>query len=186
MIIQDAALATLELGLPVALLTWLLFLRLYETGQLARGLDKKTMKSSMKALRKASNSEKAGHRVDYLLHRKWMKFGGGFYGIAALWTLIVIEVRDLVHFLANLDQAGHMFDQGLLSLLVSMLVNQITNFVQALVWFGQWVPEDGDLPLWLLVAYLGYLAGLNLANIPLARLRSIMGNIHNPMKNKDI
>ena len=186
MIVADAALATLELGLPVALLTWALFLRLYETGQLERGLDKEALKTSMKALRKSGKGDKHSRRVDHLLHQKWMKFGGGFYGIAALWTLIVIEVKDLWQFLANLDQAGNLLDEGLLSLLIGMLVNQITNFVQAFLWFGQWVPDDGDLPVWILVAYLGYLVGLNLANIPLDRLRSVLDNLLKPLKNKSL
>ncbi|MBS0302936.1 MAG: hypothetical protein JSR16_12330, partial [Proteobacteria bacterium] len=44
--------AILEIGLPVALLSWLLFYRLYSRGELARDADRKAIGASLKSIRK--------------------------------------------------------------------------------------------------------------------------------------
>lgn len=78
--------AILELGLPVAALSWLLFYRLYSRGELARDADHKSIGAGLKSIRKTEKESRL--TSDSMLHAKWMKFGGGFYGVAAAWTLI--------------------------------------------------------------------------------------------------
>ncbi|MGA9335638.1 MAG: hypothetical protein WBV39_15265 [Rudaea sp.] len=154
--------ATFELGLPVAALSWLLFYRLYSRGELARDADRKAIESSLKQVVEAS--KKSDTPADSVLHAKWMKFGGGFYGVAALWTLIVIEASGVLGTLADPSSTlKAMFSHGLIEFIVSLLVNQFTTFVQALIWFNWWPDKQHDLAVWVAVAWLGYLAGLNLA-----------------------
>lgn len=154
--------AIFELGLPVAALSWLLFYRLYSRGELARDADRKAIQSTLKQVKEASNKSEA--RANGLLHTKWMKFGGGFYGVAALWTLIVIEVSGVVSTLADPSSSlKAMFSHGLINFIVNLFVNQFTAFIQALIWFDWWPGKKHDLVIWFIVAYLGYLAGLNLA-----------------------
>ncbi len=153
--------AIFELGLPVAALSWLLFYRLYSRGELARDADHKTIQSSLKQVKEATKKSKT--HTDNVLHTKWMKFGGGFYGVAALWTLIVIEVGGVVSTLADPSSIKAMFSHGLIEFFVNLLVNQFTTFVQALIWFDWWPGKQHDLVVWIAIAYLGYIAGLNLA-----------------------
>lgn len=151
---------TLTLATPVALLAWLLYGRLYAGGQLERGLDKKSFKTSMKRIR----SESKGNRGDFLLNR-WMKFGGGFYGLVAFWTFACIEVSELAGFLVNFPGFAQLLADGILSFVISVVVNQVLNLVSALVWVTWWpgTVMGASPALWFALAYGGYLFGLYLA-----------------------
>lgn len=153
--------AIVELGLPVAALSWLLFYRLYSRGQLARDADSKTIGASLKAMRKAEKG--SAETSDSVLHTKWMKFGGGFYGVAAAWTLIYIEASGIIGVIVHPSVLKEMFDNGLVAFVTNQITGQISTFVDAAIWFSWW-PGKGHGPIaWLVVAYIAYAAGLNLA-----------------------
>ncbi len=147
-------------GLPVGCLTWLLFHRLYESGRIHRDSDEKALRNELKALKKSVKEDKSD-----LINTRWMKFGGGFYGVAALWTFVVIETTDFLSFLWNFAGVAALFEDGVISFIVSVFINQITNFISAFLWFTWWPRNEGDAPviLWFFVAYAGYLAGFRLA-----------------------
>ena len=158
---SDLPLAILELGLPVTALTWLLFYRLYSRGQLARDADHKTIDASLKQIRKVEKNSK--ETSDSMLHAKWMKFGGGFYGVAAAWTLIYIEASGIVGVILHPSVIKETFQKGLGDLIANQISGQITTLVDAAIWFSWW-PDKGHGPIvWLAVAYVAYIAGLNLA-----------------------
>ena len=91
-----------------------------------------------------------------------MLFGGGFYGLAILWTLLVIEFSELVGFLFNFDLQSLMAD-GFVAMLLNLAVAQLANIVSALLWFGYW-PDAGEAVIpWVFIAYMGYLYGIHLA-----------------------
>ena len=170
----DGLQAVFELGLPVAGLTWLLFYRLYSRGEIDRAADRKAIRTNLKQIKKASKESRG--RGGSVLHNKWMKFGGGFYGVAALWTFIVIEATDLVTTVAGFQGFDAMFEDGILGFIIHAVVNQITNFVNALVWFGYWAGGDTEhsLILWVAIAYAAYVAGLNLARREVAAVTEIL------------
>ncbi|QIB64827.1 hypothetical protein [Kineobactrum salinum] len=149
-----------SLALPVTLLSWWLFDRLYAAGRLERGLDGKAFKSQLKRIKTESKKDKS----DFLSTR-WMRFGGGFYGVAALWTFACIELTELAAFLADFNGFAALFEDGILAFVISFLVNQFVNFVMAFIWFTWWpdVAGGASIFLWLVAAYAGYLAGLYLA-----------------------
>ncbi|MDO8864036.1 hypothetical protein Q6D67_20320 [Haliea sp. E1-2-M8] len=151
---------TLTLAVPLALLAWLLFGRLYARGQLERGLDKKSFKASLKRIR----SESKTNRGDFL-HNRWMKFGGGFYGLAAFWTFACIEVTEVTGFILNFPGFAALFADGIPAFFISLAVNQVLNLASALAWVTWWPGQVfGASPaLWLALAYGGYLCGLQLA-----------------------
>jgi hypothetical protein len=153
--------AVLELGLPVAALTWLLFNRLYSRGEIARDADHKAIGASLKEIRKTAKGSKQPY--DSLVHSKWMTFGGGFYGMAAAWTLLVIEASGVAGFIAHPSSVEDVFRHGVGNFIGAQVSGQIGNFVHAAIWFTWW-PDKGHGPVaWFVVAYLAYLAGLNLA-----------------------
>ena len=48
-------------------------------------------------------------------------------------------------------------------LIINQITGQVSNFVEAAVWFSWW-PGKGHGPVvWVAVAYVAYIAGLNLA-----------------------
>jgi len=153
--------AILEIGLPVALLSWLLFYRLYSRGELARDADRKAIGASLKSIRKAQKESRT--TSDSLLHAKWMKFGGGFYGVAAAWTLIYIEASGVVGVIVHPSTVPDMFRNGIVDFIVQQISGQISSLVDAAIWFNWW-PGRGHNPIvWFGVAYAAYIAGLELA-----------------------
>jgi hypothetical protein len=158
---SDFLIAVVELGLPIAALSWLLFNRLYSRGDLARDADRKAIRAGLKQIK--SETKKSQAPADSILHAKWMRFGGGFYGVAALWTLIVIETGGLAAFVAHPSSLEAMFKDGVIGFLVNLVVNQFTGFLQALLWFNWWSARGHNSVTWIAVAWFAYLGGLNLA-----------------------
>jgi hypothetical protein len=153
--------AIFELGLPVAALSWLLFYRLYSRGELARDADHKAIDASLKQIRKVEKESK--ETSDSMLHAKWMKFGGGFYGVAAAWTLIYIEASGIIGVILHPSVLKETFQNGLVNLVTNQITGQVSTLIDAAIWFSWW-PDKGHGPIvWLAVAYVAYVAGLNLA-----------------------
>lgn len=97
------------------------------------------------------------------LESNWMKFGGGFYGLTALYTFFAIEIFDLVGLLFDWSALAALFDQGLIDLAIDFLMNQIGNVVVAFVWFNYWPGPGDSMLLGIAVAYGAYLSGIELA-----------------------
>ena len=181
--------AVIKLGLPVLGLSWWAIRRLSESGDIAPGADRRTVKSNLKEFRKKwRKNSKNGYN---LIENKWMRFGGGFYGITALITLIFIELEELLSLLGNIPSIAEMFSDGLISFLVSILVNQIQNFVSALVWFSYWADGDRSIFVWIGVPYVSYLIGSHLASSFVADIEELevdsqIGNTVEPKENDDL
>jgi hypothetical protein len=117
--------------------------------------------ASLKTIRKAEKESK--EKSDSVLHSKWMKFGGGFYGVAAAWTLIYIEVSGIINVVFHPSVVKDVFNNGLVSFITNQITGQIATLVDAATWFSWW-PGKGHSPVvWFVVAYVAYIAGLNLA-----------------------
>lgn len=155
----DTAEALLKLGIPMLVLSWFMFSWLYSSGDIDRTSHHKVAVARLKKLQKRDKSERSGNR-NYVF-RKWSWFGGGFYGLAALWTFAVIEFFDVLGFLFKLSSLAEIFDEGLRSFVMDLLIGQLSNALSALVWFNYW-PAESTL-VWVFIAYLGYRAGVELA-----------------------
>ena len=162
--IVDTLKAIIKLGLPLALLSWLIFMRLFVSGELDRQSDRKSIERGVKKIKKSFKSEKnksfaEKSKTDFV-SEKWMYFGSGFYGLAALWTFLVIELSELIDFVFNFPGLDVIFGDGLISFLFNLGMNQLGNLISAFVWFSYW---DGSVLIWVLVAYAGYYAGIEAA-----------------------
>ena len=157
----EAFTAVLQLGLPVAVLTAIVLRPLYASQELDREQDAKTLNASLKALGKARKKNKQANAN--LIEAKWWQFGGGFYGAAALWTFVVLELNEIVDLVTNFPPLATLLQKGIIGLVVSILVNQIQNLVQALVWFTYWTDAGVGVAVWMGIAYAGFLAGTALA-----------------------
>lgn len=169
MLILDLLESILKLGLPMAGLSWFLFFQLYHSGHVDRGADRKAIKSQVKALRagfKARAKTKVRDEVSSrkkadIVYDKWMWFGSGFYGLAALWTFVIIEITEIFNFIFGFPGWAVLFSDGVISLVVDLLINQIQNLVTAFVWFSFW--DADSIWLWVLMAWLGYWVGVEAA-----------------------
>ncbi|MEX2470299.1 MAG: hypothetical protein WD396_11130 [Pseudohongiellaceae bacterium] len=158
-LLLDLFMAALLLGLPMVVLSWFLFLWLFASGEVSPEGDRKAITSELKKARKKI-AQKERSNAHYV-YDKWMWFGSGFYGLAGLWTFAVIEIMQLFGFLLDFPGWSRLLENGLPSFIIEFLVNQLVNLLQGLVWFSWWPAES--ILLWLLVAYLGYWSGVELA-----------------------
>ena len=152
--------AVFKLGVPILVLSWLLFSWLYREGKLEIKADRKATAGSLKEMKKASKDKDVGGQ-NYI-YDKWMWFGSGFYGLAALWTFLVMELMDIINFFFNFPGFASLLAGGFINVIVKGLLNQLENIVSAFVWFNFW--SDNSSPvIWFIISYLGYLGGIELA-----------------------
>lgn len=158
--------AVFTLGVPVFLVTWYLLRRLYRSGKLEQGVDFETLKTRLKGIKKEQESS------DDFLHRNWMKFGGGFYGITAVATLILIELADLLNFISNFPGIAALIEKGPVSLFADFIVNQIENFFTSILWFAHWGDDGSGVLIWAISAYACYYLGVRAAERSLEEWQS--------------
>lgn len=185
--------ACIKLGIPMAVLSWLMFTWLHSEGKLDIAADRKTIASNLKEMKKSRKSDRKArteerkkkkrgtgikHRIANLfqfnsldqsstnenahfLFNRWMWFGSGFYGLAALWTLVIVEMLDVLRFIFAFPGFDVIFANGIIGAIVDFLLNQLSNFISAFLWFGYW--GNGSVLTWILVAYAGYFIGTEIA-----------------------
>lgn len=158
----DIATAIAMLGLPMVVLSWLLFSWMVDAGDIELQDSHQAITQKLKALRKLDRKlrKRPGGKKN-LLYDKWMWFGSGFYGLAGFWTLLVIEINEVISLIMHpvLDQ--DIPARGIIEWIVAFFLDQLGNVIQAFVWFSYW-PAESTIA-WVLVAYLGYWLGVELA-----------------------
>ena len=84
-----------------------------KNGHFGEALDADKLKGEIAAMAKAhKKSKRAERRSRHPLQRKWASFGGGFYGLVALYTWILIEWDDVADFLSGLSAIVFELDPG--------------------------------------------------------------------------
>jgi hypothetical protein len=152
--------ALVKLGLPMTVLSWLIFHWLFSEGKLGRDIRHKALKSQLKSQKK--QLKKTDNKKARFVYSRWGWFGGGFYGLAGLFTFLVIEISDLLTFLsAGNYLAG--IDTDILNFIINFLINQLTNSIQALLWFSYWPGPGESMLVWIAAGYLGYWSGIEMA-----------------------
>jgi uncharacterized membrane protein len=99
------------------------------------------------------------------VHNKWLSFGGGFYGVVALLTYMVVELGELRDFVARYDGFMNLLRQLNFNIVIELIIDAFTNFIVAIAWPVYWL---GDIAgeyiwIWFAVAYGAYWAGAKLA-----------------------
>jgi hypothetical protein len=159
--------------IPLFAISYLLIAWALKSGKMGDFTDRKGFESAVKSMRdknqqlKKDKSKKKKLQEENLIARKWFDFGGGFYGLMALLTYAYIEILEVFQFigkLVDLTIAKILSNLGF-DILIAFLINSIMNLVSAFIWFIFWPQEIGmsDGWIWLIAAYLGYLAGGKMA-----------------------
>jgi hypothetical protein len=156
---------------PVCAVTTIIFSRAIVTKRLPELYDESELDvalDEMKASYDKKQKRSIPNNIDEGVFDKWLYFGGGFYGLMALITFVVIEVKEIFGFITNFSLStisGNFSLHQLINAIVDIFVNGIMNLVSAFVWFQYW-DEQIDMQngwYWLVAAYLGYLSGTHLA-----------------------
>ena len=151
--------ALFMLGLPVAIMSWVLFSWIFLSGEVERTEKRKEISTRVKKLKTLPSLD--GSRGKKYIYEKWAWFGSGFYGLAGLWTLAVIEVSELIGFITNPSGMPSFDLNSLIGMVIEFFIDQLGNIIQAFMWWSYWPAES--MLVWLAVAYLGYWAGVEAA-----------------------
>ncbi len=168
--------ALLLVGIPVGIFTLALVWWALKRGYLKESTDTSALRLELKTMSKSNKKKKkqaaaVENELQHPLQKKWAKFGGGFYGIVAFFTYIVIEVREVITTIMHLGGFIDFIMQLNFNVIVQMFVQAMLNFVSAMVWPVYWMQriETGRVWVWFLMAYAGYWAGLKLAQLLMQR-----------------
>lgn len=165
--IRTAFQAGLHVGLPLFILSFALVWWALWRGRV-EGDTHKAIQQSIADLGKRQKDKEDPEKVDPALG-KWFSFGGGFYGLVALYTWILIEWDDVFDFIMNLDDLVLRFD---LSILILLFIESIMNFVWAIAWPIYWLQRADNPWIWFGVAYAGYWLGIQAARRQFGQRRS--------------
>lgn len=158
--------ALIMAGLPIGVFTLALVWWALHQGHFEESLDTKALEREMQAMVKANKKNRKEDRVSqHPIQKKWAKFGGGFYGIVAFFTYIVIEVIDITTTITNFGGFIGFVKQLDVGVIINMLIEALTNFITAMVWPVYWMGriETDQVWIWFVVAYGGYWFGLKQA-----------------------
>jgi len=161
--IEDIVKAIFYAGFPIGIFSFLMVFYAYKKGYLSPEMTIKTaFKDKHNDDRQLSKKNK---KSLVFFHSKWITFGGGFYGLIALVTFIYIELKQIFEFLINATGLQSFLDLFSISAFIGMFIDSIMNMIKAAIWFTYWprVFEMSNFFIWVLIAYLGYRVGANLA-----------------------
>ena len=129
-----------------------------------RRQEKKKRKQEKKNGRSATDAgpaESSLGRIDPV-HGKWVAFGGGFYGVVAVLTYVVVEFGELRDFFLGFESFSALLAQFGFNMLINLILDAVMNFVTAIAWPVYWMSELSMSNLWIWVgaAYAGYWFGV--------------------------
>ncbi|UTW56058.1 hypothetical protein [Kordiimonas sp. SCSIO 12610] len=179
--------AFLFAAIPLFAVTYLLIGWAIKSGKIGDFQDRKGFEAAVKTMReerkkqKKDKSAKATLKNENLFTRKWFDFGGGFYGLMALITYAYIEIIEVFQFigkLMDLSIAKILSNLGF-DILVAFIINSIMNLVNAFIWFIYWKNEFdlNHIWIWIIMAYLGYLAGAKMARDKPEHYQTVMTKV---------
>lgn len=168
--------ASLLVGVPIGLFTLALVWWALQGGHLKESTNTNALVREMKAMSMSDKKKKkkdASWQKENLhpLQKKWAKFGGGFYGIVAFFTYIVVEALEVIDTITHLGGFFDFIKHLNLDVIIRMLVQALMNFITAIVWPVYWIKriETDQVWVWFVMAYAGYWCGLKLAQALIQR-----------------
>ncbi len=147
-----------------AVISFLLFyLLLKHKNNVSLEVVEKKDKAGLKKLKKELKKDQFSWQN--MVMSKWVAFGGGFYGVMAVLTYVVVEFNEVLDLLTS--EASFMATIAELGAgdLVNFFINSLMNFVTAISWPIYWMARvDGDsILMWFMAVYAGYVVGQFLA-----------------------
>ena len=165
--------ALFQAGIPVAITSFLLVWWAIKNNYLNTASGLKEFENEIKRLSKTKSNNKKNkkkrkddssleeiHRMNPV-HNKWLKFGGGYYGVVGLLTYAVVELGEIRDFITQFGGLSSLISDITPELFIGLFINSIKNFIVAIAWPVYWLSDirSDHIWIWFVVAYLGYWAG---------------------------
>ena len=159
----EAIWALVLVGLPITLFTLAIAWWGMRNGHFKEINDRKELGREMKKMSKEKIDPKNDNRD--LIQKKWAKFGGGFYGIVAFFTYLVVEIREIADVIMNICGLWEFIKHLDVGVIIELFINALINFITAMTWPLYWMDRIDTNQVWMffLAAYGGYVLGLRLA-----------------------
>lgn len=153
--ILDIFKAIVIAGIPVALISYFFTLLTSKKTPL-KAQNSKELKVELKNTFIEKDHEESA--IAHMLHKKWMRFGGGFYGVLVFITYIHIEVYQIIDFVRNFTGFQDFIDSIGLMMIVNFFVEAIMNLVSAFLWFIYWYKylPIGSFWVWFLIVFIAH------------------------------
>jgi len=153
--ILDFLKAIIIAGLPVALVSYF-FTALTMKKAPLKAKNSKELKIELKNTQ--VKKDKQENVFTHMLHKKWLHFGGGFYGVLVFITYIHIEFYQLIDFIKSFTSIQDFIDSIGLSMLINFFIEAIMNLVSAFLWFVYWYKylPIGSFWVWLVVVFVAH------------------------------
>ena len=162
-LLKEAIWSLALVGVPISLFTLAIAWWAMRNGHLQDANDSKAIGLGLKAMSKRKVEPENDKRD--LIQKKWAKFGGGFYGIVAFFTYVVIELTEIASMIINFGGFWSFIKSLNIGLIINIFIEAFMNFITAMVWPVYWINriDTQQTWLWFIAAYVGYLFGLKLA-----------------------
>ncbi len=157
-------LKALMMFLGVATVSFVLFyLMLKQKNSNSVAIAESKDKGELKKLKQELKADKWSWQN--VMMSKWVDFGGGFYGVMAVFTYLIVEFKEVVDLLTSEASMIDTISQLGVADLVGFFVNSLMNFITAIVWPAYWLNETAGLSVWVwfLIVYFAYACGQFLA-----------------------
>lgn len=141
----------------------LFYLLMKQRSSESLGVIENKDKGGLKKLKAELKAEKFSWQN--VVMSKWVAFGGGFYGVMAVLTYVVVEFREVVDLMTSEASLMATIAELGISDLVAFFINSIMNFVTAITWPVYWMSrvEGYSVWVWFVIVYSGYVTGQFLA-----------------------
>jgi hypothetical protein len=159
--IETLFIAAFKAGIPVALASYALSWWALRNDYLDSVIDMDELEKQVKLQSKDKKNRKKTDPV----HNKWLAFGGGFYGVVAMLTYIVVELGEVREFFLQFESISAFLSGISFGLLIELVIDSFMNFILAIAWPWYWLDDISGphIWVWFAVAYGGYWAGTRLA-----------------------
>ena len=153
--ILDILKAIFIAGIPVALVSYF-FTRLTSKKTPLMAQNSKELKLELKNTHIDHDPEE--NFIANMLHKKWMRFGGGFYGVMVFITYIHIEVYQIIEFVRNFTSFQNFIDSIGFMMILNFFIEAFTNLITAFLWFTYWYKylPIGSFWVWLIVVFIAH------------------------------
>lgn len=153
--ILDTLNAIIIAGVPVGLVSYF-FTTLTSKKTQIKATNSKELKVELKNAKFKKDQEE--HLITHMMHQKWLKFGGGFYGVMVFITYVHIEIIQIIDFFKNFTSFQDFLDSIGFSMVINFFIEAIMNLVSAFIWFIYWHKflDMDSYWVWLAVVFIAH------------------------------
>lgn len=149
-------------GLPIAVFSYYLIV-LTSTKTKLVSKNSKELKQELKTVTIENHED--DHFIKKVVQKKFLKFGGGFYGVLAFITYIHIEIMQIIDFIRSFSGFQNFIDSIGFSMIINFFIEAIMNLVQAFIWPIYWYKylPINSFWVWIIVALFAHTAATKYA-----------------------